>query len=257
MRRLDRSNEDGAQLSPEERQRVTRAAFLRPWGLLVVLIGAVFFALTLAWWLIPLTLATYAALVFLAIRDPLFQRRVLEGRRESRPETQPESPKEVSPERRARWLPRGETRQKVEAALGIYRRTVFAIQESDDVTRAVLDDAIPKLEGVVERLVDVAERREKLAGAIRDLKTSDRVEHRENQRAGIEELENELRSADAQVSDTFEKLLTLRAQVVRVSVESGGAVQDAAAKLNADLDTLNLRLEALRSTMSPPEHPDQ
>jgi hypothetical protein len=40
-------------LSPEERRRVRRAAFLRPMSLLVAVIGVVFFALTLAWWLYP------------------------------------------------------------------------------------------------------------------------------------------------------------------------------------------------------------
>ena len=56
---------------------------------------------------------------------------------------------DVSPERRARWLPRGETRERVEAALVVYRKVVVAIEESDEVTRAVLDDAVPKLQVVV------------------------------------------------------------------------------------------------------------
>jgi hypothetical protein len=234
---------------------------LRPWGLLVLVIGTVFFALTLVWWIVPLTLVTYALLVFLAVRDPLFGSRTLEGR-DGRSETQPGSLRDVSPERRAHWLPRGETRQKVEATLGIYRQTVFAIEESDAVVRAVLDDAVPKLHHVAERLVDVAEKREKAAGAIRDLETLNAprtvssAEHQEEgQSNDLEDLEKELRAADAEISDTFEKLLTLRARVARVSIESGGAAQGAASKLNADLDELNLRLDALRSTMSPPELP--
>jgi hypothetical protein len=234
--------------------------------LLVVVVGTVFFAATLTWWIIPLTLVTYAALVFLAARDPLFQSRVLEGR-ERRSMTQPGPLREqdVSPERRARWLPRGETRRKVEAALEVRRRTVFAIEESGDVTRAVLDDAVPKLHLVAERLVDVAERREKAAEAIRELDpphastagSPSSAEDREGRGADLEELEKELRAADAEISDTFEKLLTLRARVVRVSLESGGAAQGAAAELNADLDELNLRLDALRSTLYPPEPSDQ
>jgi hypothetical protein len=44
---------------------------------------------------------------------------------------------------------------------------------------------------------------------------------------------------------------------VRASAESGGAAQDVAAKLNADLDELNLRLDALSSTMSNPEPPNR
>ena len=266
MRVPDRPGRAEEQLSPEARRRVLRAAFLRPWGLFVVVVGAVSFAFTLVWWAIPLTLATYAALVFLATRDPSFQDRALEGR-EGRPGMRPGSLRErdVPPDQRARWLPRGETRRKVEAALEVHRRTVFAIEESGDVAQAVLSDAIPKLHRVAERLVDVAEKREKAAGAIWDLKTSHAssaesssdAERREGRSADLEELEKELHAADAEISDTFEKLLTLRARVVHVSIESGGALQGAAAELNADLDELNLRLDALRSTLSPPEPPDR
>ena len=256
MREPDRLNSAGRPLSPEERRRVARAAFLRPMNLLVVLVGGVFFALTLVWWAIPLTLVTYAVLVFLAVRDPLLREGVLRGR-DSRASTLPKAPRkggDASPERRARWLPRGETRQKVEAALEIHRRTIFAIEESGDVVLAVLNDALPKLHHAAERLVDVAEKRERVAGAIRDLeKTRTGAEHHEDQGAELAELENVLRDADAEISNTFEKLSALRARVVRISVESGGAAQDAAAKLNADLDEMNFRLDALRSTLSPPD----
>jgi hypothetical protein len=245
-------------LSPEARQQVRRAAFLRPTSLLVAAIGGVFFALTLTWWSIPLTLVIYAVFVFLAARDALFVGSVLEGG-ESWPRMRPEAPKpsDVSPERRARWLPRGATRQKVEAALEVHRRTMLAIQESNDVVQAVLDDAVPKLAGAAERLVDVAQTREKVAGAIQDLKARPGAQLREGRDTDLAELENELHTADAEISSTFEKLLTLRARVVRVSVESGGAVQEAAAEFNADLDEMNLRLNALRATMSPPGPPDR
>jgi len=59
-----------------------------------------------------------------------------------------------------------------------------------------------------------------VAGENRDLKTSDDVEHRENRDADLTQLENELRAADAEISDTLEELSTLRTRVVRVSVES-------------------------------------
>jgi hypothetical protein len=122
------------------------AVFLRPWGLLVLVIGAISFAMTLAWWIVPLTLATYAALVLLAARNPLFRTRAL-GKREIHPEeTRLGSPKkDVSPKQRARLLPRGETRQKVEAVLEVSRRTVIAIEESGGDTKGLLSDAIPKL----------------------------------------------------------------------------------------------------------------
>lgn len=222
----------------------------------MVAIGAVSFATTLAWWIVPLTLATYAALVLLAARDPLFRSRVLEGRgSRSGARLGQEA---ISPERRTRWLPRGETRQKVEAALEVHRRALIAIEESGDVAKAVLHDAVPKLHRIAERLVEVAQKRERASEAIQELKVSGSLERHEGQsKADLAGLENEVRAADAEISDAFEKLLTLRARVVRISVESGGAAQDAAAKLNADLDELNLRLEALRSTLSPPEPPNR
>jgi hypothetical protein len=256
MQRPDLPGGSEEQLSPEARRRVLRAAFLRPWGLLVVAIGAVSFATTLAWWIVPLTLATYAALVLLAARDPLFRSRVLQGRgSRSGARLGQEA---ISPERRARWLPRGETRQKVESALEVHRRALIAIEESGDVAKAVLHDAVPKLHRIAERLVEVAQKRERASEAIQELKVSGSLERHEGQsKADLAGLENEVRAADAEISDAFEKLLTLRARVVRISVESGGAAQDAAAKLNADLDELNLRLEALRSTLSPPEPPNR
>jgi hypothetical protein len=225
-------------------------------GLFVVVIGSVFFALTLSWWVVVLTLVTYAALVFLAARDPLFWAHVLEGR-EYRLETRPapSGDEEFPIERRVRRLPRGETRRKVEQALKLHRRTMIAIEESDDVARTVLDDAIPKLHGIAGRLVDVAERREEVAQTILDLENHAGAPQREDLYADLPGLENELRAADEEISRTVEKLSPLRSRVVRVSVESGGAVQEAAAKLNTDLDEMNLRLDALRSSTFPPEPP--
>lgn len=225
-------------------------------NVLMLVIGGVFFAATLAWWVPALAVATYALLVVLAARDPIFQNRVLEGR--SAPPIHSgaaSAENEVPPERRARWLPRGETRQKVEEALVSYRKTVLAIEESDDVTRAVLDDAVPKLHAAAERLVDVADRREKAAEAIRDLGSGGQSEEREE---SLRELEGEVRAADAEISGTSEQFLNIRARVVRVSMDSGGAARVAAEELKSSLDGLNLRLAALSETMSPAhdERPD-
>jgi hypothetical protein len=231
---------------------MVRAAALRPINVLMLAIGTVGFALTLAWWIPPLTLIPYVLLVLLAARDPLFQRRVLQGR--GRPAIAPDAAegRDVSPERRARWLPRGETRQKVEAALVIYRKVLTAIDQSDDVTRAVLDDAIPKLHAAANRLVDVARAREKAAEVLQDLHrntgaTTESSAREESRPA----LEDKIRAADAEISETFDRFLALRARVVRVSIESGDPAR--AVALNASLDELNARLEALSDTMSPPE----
>ena len=241
-------------LSPAERGRITRAAALRPLNVIVLVIGVGIFATTLAWWVPPLTLVTYALLVFLSARDPIFARRVLRGREDAR-SSEATADQDVSPERRARWLPRGETREKVEAALVVYRKVVLAIEESDDVTRAVLDDAVPKLHAAASRLVDVAQRREKAAEVLRDLRqhTTGRSLAPDTGEGDVVALQDRLRAADAEISGTFEKLLALRSRVVRVSIDSGNA--EGADALNASLDDLNARLEALSDTMTPPEDP--
>ena len=242
--------EPGA-ISPEERRRILRAAALRPMNVLMLVIGVGIFATTLAWWIPPLTLLTYILLVLLSVRDPLFGRRVLHG---SGGTTRGLSAgdRDVSPERRARWLPRGETREKVEAALVVYRKVVAALEESDDVTRGVLEDAVPKLHAAANRLVDVAQGRERAAEAIHDLRQNTGAPTGSNTREeNLGALEDRMRAADAEISETFEELLTLRARVVRVSIEGGDS--DQAIALRASLEELNARLEALSDTMSPPE----
>jgi hypothetical protein len=232
-----------------------RAAALRPINVTMLVIGAVAFATTLAWWLLPLTIATYASLVFLAARDPIFQRKVLRGGEVSKtlPNGVVES-SDVSPERRARWLPRGETRQKVEAALDVYRKVVAAVETSDDVTRTVLDDVLPRLHAAADRLVDVAQSRERAAEVARDLSrdtgfATSTTARQEN----LRELENRISAADVEISDTYQELLDLRAKVVRISIDSENPAR--ANDLNASLDGLNARLEALSELMTPKGEP--
>ena len=244
---------DPGGISPEERRRILRAAALRPMNVLMIVIGVGIFATTLAWWIPPLTLATYTLLLLLSVRDPLFGHRVLHGS-EGTTRGLSAGDRDVSPERRARWLPRGETREKVEAALVVYRKVVGAFEESDDVTRGVLDDAVPKLHAAANRLVDVAQGRERAAEAIHDLRQNTDAPTGSNTREeNLGALEDRMRAADAEISETFEELLTLRAQVVRVSIEGGDS--DQATALSASLEELNARLEALSETMSPPEAP--
>ena len=246
---MDREN---APLSPGERNRMLRAAALRPINVTMLVIGAGAFLTTLSWWLVPLTILTYAALVFLAARDPIFQRKVL-GRGEV-PKTSPNAGEstDLSPERRARWLPRGETRQRVEAALDVYRKVVAAIETSDDVTRSVLDDAVPRLHAAADRLVDVAQGRERAAEVARDLgqdtaSAAPTTARQEN----LRELESRISAADAEIFDTYQELLDLRAKVVRISIDSGNPARTK--DLNASLDGLNARLEALSELMAPQE----
>ncbi|MGI8910112.1 MAG: hypothetical protein ACR2JR_06095 [Rubrobacteraceae bacterium] len=231
-----------------------KSSLLRPMNLVVPVIGVGIFATTLLWWVPPLTALTYAALVFLSVRDPVFEERALTGgaiARASRPALGSLDPKDpdISPERRVRWLPRGETRQRVEAALAVHRKVVTAIEESDDVTRAVLDDAVPKLHAVAERMVDVAHRREKAAGAVEDLR-SHGAGGGPARDPNLARLEDELRAADAEISGMVDSLLTLRARVVRISIESETNARTAAGALNESLDELNLRLEALDATLA-------
>jgi hypothetical protein len=228
-----------------------RAAALRPINVTMLVIGTFAFAATLAWWLPPLTILTYASLVFFAARDPIYQRKVLRGG-----ETSPNAVEgtDISPERRARWLPRGETRQKVEAALDVYRKVVAAVETSDDVTKTVLYDVVPRLHAAADRLVDVAQGRERAAEVARDLgrdtgSTTRTAARQEN----LRELENRISAADAEISDTYQELLDLRAKVVRISIESENPAR--ANDLNASLDGLNARLEALSELMAPQGEP--
>jgi hypothetical protein len=232
-----------------------RSAALRPINVMILVIGVVFSAITTTWWLLPVTLVTYAALIFLAARDPIFQRKVLgENRNAAIPPTATQS-SEVSPERRARWLPRGETRQKVEATLEVYRKVVTAIEASDDVTRTVLDDAVPRLHASADRLVDVAEAREKAVEVARELRQSTEATAGKTRQENLRDLEARIRAADDEISGTSEELLDLRAKVVRLSIDANNPAR--ANDLNASLDDLNARLEALSETMSPREEPPQ
>ena len=229
-----------------------RAAALRPINITMLAIGAGAFATTLAWWLVPLTILTYASLVFLAARDPVFQRKVLGRGEVPKPTPNAVASTDLSPERRARWLPRGETRHRVEAALDVYRKVVAAIETSDDVTRAVLDDAVPRLHAAADRLVDVAQGRERAAEVARDLgqdtaSAAPTTARQEN----LRELGNRISAADAEISDTYQELLDLRAKVVRISIDTGNPAR--ANDLNASLDGLNARLEALSELMAAQE----
>jgi hypothetical protein len=186
---------------------MVRAAALRPMNVLVLVVGIVFFVVTFAWWALPLTLATYAALIALGAGDPLLQRRVL-GRDE------PEIPqsRDLSPERRARWLPRGET----------------------------LDDTMPRLHAAAERLVDVALQREKAAETVRDLRGKPGASPESE---NLRRLEEHVDEADEEITATSRELVDVRAKVVRVSIDTSNAQR--ADDLNASLDELNARLEAL------------
>lgn len=230
-------------LTPQARRKVVWAAALRPLNVLVLVIGIVFFAATFAWWVPPLTLVTYAALVFLGTRDPILQRRTLGLEAPASSQAQ-----DVPPERRARWLPRGETRQKVDAALAEYRKVVAAIETSDDVTRAVLEDTIPRLHATADRLVDVALQKEKAAETVRDL--SEKPASGAGSRAeDLRRLQTRVDEAGVEISATHEELLDLRAKVVRISIDADNARK--AEALNASLDELNARLEALGDITSP------
>jgi len=229
-----------------------RAAAFRPINVMILVIGLVF-AMVATWWLLPVTLATYASLVFLAARDPIFQRKVLGGDATPATPTAALHSREISPERRARWLPRGETRQKVEAALEVYRKVIAAIEDSDEVTRAVLDDAVPRLHAAADRLVNVAEGREKAAEVASELSRSTETPTSTTRQENLRELQERIQIADAEISGTSEELLDLRAKVVRISIDANNPAR--ARDLNASLDGLNARLEALSETMSPQEEP--
>ncbi len=198
---------------------------------------------TQAWWIIPLTLVTYALLVILASRDSIFISKVL-GEDEQLKEN-PDDVSSLPPERRARWLPRGETRRTVEEALVTYRKLVASIEDSDEVARQVLDDTIPRLHAAAERLVEVAQEREKAAEAVREIGAYENDTPGEERLSILRGLESKIKTADEEISGTRERLLTLRARMVGVSLNSDVENRAAALEMNRSLDELNYRLEAL------------
>lgn len=229
---------------PGNRRRVIRAAALRPINLLMLILGA-FAAVFFSWWFFPLTLVTYGLLVFLASRDPFFMHRVL-GERTSPITSQ--AARDISPERRARWLPRGETRSRVEKALTVYRAVVSDIEDSGDVARSVLDDAVPKLHATANRIVEVAHNRERAATALSELRASSTSE---DHATTLQTIEDQIQTADVELSETYEKLVTLRARAAQVSTANTPEERATAAQINASLEELNARLEALGDTMTP------
>lgn len=202
-------------------QRRRWFALLRPWPVIVLLVGFVYFAATQALWVPPVTLASYGALVYLAARSPSSQRPVKPRSR---------APEGVPPNIRARRLPQGETREKVEAALEGIRRLTIAVEGSGKEAQAVLGDVAPKLERIAQHVVEVAEEREKVAETLRLSGGS------------AQSSTKTIREADAELATTVEQLSTLRAKVLRVSIESSPYMQSAADDFHRDLDTLHHRL---------------
>ena len=221
------TSESARPLSPEARRRVLRAALLRPWTVLVLVIGTFFFAATLAWWMLPLTIATYAALVVLAVRDPIFQTLVLEGRDKAREAARSRVQRAVglSPKERARRLQRGETRTRVEEALEARERLLLAIEESGEPARSSLINAIPELQRTTELLVDLAEARE---------------------RAAVKSPPKTLATVDTALSEVSEELKAFRAEVIRSSIEDSQVARTRAGNLQESIGETNRRLQELR-----------
>lgn len=247
----ERPAERSGPLSPEDRRKVARAAALRPMSLLVVVIGFVFFAATLEWWLLPLTLLTYAALFSLAARDPFLQRRILGAGRNTQTSPGPENER-IPPERRVRQLPQGETRQRLENALDARRKFASAIEESDETTRAALENAISELHTTADRLVNAAHHRERAAAEISTIKS------RRNTRTGgaspesLRELEEEVRALDAELSGAADGLLGLRKMVVRISMSPPDEARAVAGEVESSIREMNRRLDDSSNAPTPP-----
>ena len=256
-----REPERRASLPAEDSRRVTRAAALRPINLLTFILG-VGVSLTTQWWLLlPLTVVVYTALVALASRDTLFQHRVLHPGEvpPGLPGSRSQEGRGMPPERRAHWLPRGETRRKVEEALVAYRKALSTLEHTDDVTRTVLEDTPPKLHAAADRLVDVARRREEAASEIQRINqrsSGSKANLSEELAKTLHELERELRAADSEISRTAGQLQELRSRIIRISVSDDSAARAEAAVLASSLDEINFRLDALGETL-PQEPPEE
>jgi len=113
---------------------------------------------------------------------------------------------------------------------------------------------VPRLHAAADRLVDVAQVRERAAEVARDLdRDTGSAAQSTARQENLRELQNRINSADAEISDTYQELLDLRAKVVRISIDTENPAL--ANDLNASLDGLNARLEALSELMTSPAEP--
>ena len=107
----------------------------------------------------------------------------------------------------------------MEDALGVYRKVVAAIEDSDDVTRAVLDDAVPRLHAAADRLVDVARGREKAAEVTRNLSRDTDSSTGTARRENLRELEERIRPGRRDLRH-LPRATRPQAKVVRISLDS-------------------------------------
>ena len=115
------------------------------------------------------------------------------------------------------------------------------MEESDEATQAALDDALPKLRQVSERLLDVAEAREKAAAEAQTLRSRTARSGNERSSRALASLAEKLHAADKGLATTPDDLLALRAKVVRASIEGGDAVPEGFIRLSAGVeDTADL-----------------
>lgn len=225
-------------LTPRERRRLLVGALRRPFNLTVLAAGGALFAASLALWILPLTLLTYALLVLLTTRDPLFRNRALE--------VSSSPAEELSPERKATWLPRGETRIRVEKALISYREILGELKNADELAADTLSDAPEKLHAAAHSLVEAAHRREKAAREIERL-ISERGDTPDND-LPARGLKRELERAEREISALSNSLGTLRARVARLSVGQSRH-REAQKQIYGDLKELDARTEALNSLL--------
>ena len=107
---------------------------------------------------------------------------------------------------------------------------------------------LSKLHETAEALVEVARRREAASAEAQRLRSSESSRLEDD----IRGLEQEGERADEELAGMVDRLLALRAKVVRVSLESGGPAREEATAMMRDLDGLNRRLDALKETLEPP-----
>jgi uncharacterized protein involved in exopolysaccharide biosynthesis len=96
----------------------------------------------------------------------------------------------------------------------------------------------------------VALERERAAQTVRELRAKSGAEAGARDE-NLRQLERRIQGADADISATSSQFQDLRAKVVRISIDAYNAQRVAA--LNASLDDLNARLEALDDLASPTE----
>jgi hypothetical protein len=249
------------------------AALLRPVNLLAPGAGLVLALAWAPWWTFPLSIALYAAMVVLTVRDPAFVRRVVSARAE-------ESAGEAIPwAALARELGAGEWAAPLARIAAAERNLAQELAQSPDAARSVLSSTLGQVRTAAGLGTQLARRLRSLdqalagyAGMNPDLSRREAAEKRARAAVVHDEMaQRALRDAAVALEESARTAESLRALRERTAtqLESLSAMLESVAvrgvrlRVQSDegaadlVETLGLEMDAVRETLGVLESMDQ